>query len=114
MNLTEREDFKKLCTVLVEISNIVGNKEKYSILSQPDETKKSYFLERANTTNFPNPIVEFDFTTPIELRRVLTDMWKYQGCTEMEILAGAFIVSALKSFSVDDVNYGIPVAVYTF
>lgn len=86
------------------------------IMSTRFESADSYFCDRANLRLFASELFSYDFGSPAELRNMLQQMWKYQGCDYMQEFAVPATIAAFHNKVEDpvDTQGEIPSFIYNF
>ena len=92
MSLTN--DMKKL----KDAADAIASTRDKDITTPVSMMENSFYEKRSESSNDITAILHpYDFTTPIELKAVLEDMWKEMGKEEMNVFLPVSMVAAAKN-----------------
>ena len=106
----EKEKILEIC------SKLATENKCDAILSSPSADAESYYCNRNDVRLFESELFDFDFSTPVELRTLLTKMWEYQSHECMKEFAVVATVATFKNKaeSTAHAKASIPAFIYNF
>jgi hypothetical protein len=106
---TEKEKILEICTKLYT------EEKRDDVLLTTSSVTESYYVNRSDIRLFESELLDYEFSTPVELKTLLKIMWEYQGNDYMKEFAVAATVAAFKNKSEDSADTkGIPSFIYNF
>lgn len=87
------------------------------ILSAPSPDSESYYCNRSELRQFESEISDYDFSTPVELRTMLQNMWDFQQCAYMKDFAAVVTVATFQNKPENNAQQtaeAIPAFIYNF
>ena len=94
MNLTNNVEIELISDIAHSIGRGGGCKH---VLSKIEPECSSYYCEVSETNFFERRIIDYDFSTPIQLKAQLEGMWRLQGSEYMQPFAAAVTAAAFKN-----------------
>ena len=112
MSLIKKEDFEKLYECLSKINESDVELVKKTFFTIRDNNIETYYTDYLSKHS--EDLIVYEFTTPVEFKSKLIEIWEKQYPDLTKEIIGSFMVSAFKTYKEKETVMEIPEAIYNF